>query len=148
MQLLLTRVSSGLAPDGKQAWDDLQKLRVGLSYLCDVKLARSPQQLRLYWALITKAWENQSGYATKEDLSAAALCAIGHCYRIKHGDDVVIERPKSIAFGNLDQAEFNQIYDAVADLLAEKLGVTVESLRQEAADSTLPASIRNAEITP
>jgi hypothetical protein len=99
----------------------------------DVSEVRSPDQLRKYWALITKAWENQDHYATKEDLSAAALCAVGHCYRIVRPDGSVVERPKSIAFGNLPQDEFNQIFDAVAKLLAETLGVTPDALRGEAA---------------
>lgn len=134
MQILLTRVTTGFAPGDKIAWEQMQKFAVGKDVLCDIKQVRSPDQLRLYWALITKAWENQESYATKEDLSAAALCSIGHCYTVKRGD-VVIERAKSIAFGNLEQDQFNEIFNAVAELLARTLGVTPDSLRGEAAET-------------
>ena len=114
----------------------------GAHVRADMSEMRSPSQLRMYWALITKAWENQDAYATKEDLSAAALCHIGHCYRVQGKGGVVIERAKSIAFGNLPAEEFNQIFNAVSDLLATTLGVTTDSLRGEAAESPLDKYLR------
>ena len=54
----------------------------------------------------------------------------------------MIERAKSIAFGNLPAEEFNQIFNAVSDLLATTLGVTTDSLRGEAAESPLDKYLR------
>lgn len=105
--------------------------RVGEVIRADMTPMRSPDQLRLYWKLIDTALQNQSGYATKEDLSAAALCHIGHCHTVKNRDGTTVQRPKSIALGNMEPAEFNQIFDAVAKLLADTLGITVETLNAE-----------------
>lgn len=129
-----------------EAAEKIASRRKGKFVRADVSEVRSPEQLRLYWALIGKALENQEAYATKEDLSAAALCAIGHCYRIVKPDGSVIERAKSIAFGNLPQAEFNQIYNAVADLLAKTLGVTPDTLCGEAAGPPMTDSERYLSV--
>lgn len=137
MHHVFMRVSTGLKPANKAAYEALQKYKEGQYVRVEIAQVRSPEQLRKYWALITLAWQNQEAYATKEDLSSAALCAIGHCYTVKRGD-VVIERAKSIAFGNLPQAEFNQIYDAVRDLLARTLGITADDLSREAAEPEPP----------
>lgn len=133
MAMSLWRVlENGHLEPADEAADKLRiRKRPGTTVRADVSEVRSPDQLRLYWALITKAWENQDAYASKEDLSAAALCHIGHCYRVQGKDGVVIERAKSIAFGNLPQNEFDQIFNGVSKLLADTLGVTVEDLRGE-----------------
>ena len=59
-------------------------------------------------------------------------------------DGTIVQRPKSIAFGNMKQSEFQQFFDATEKLLSEKMGVSIETLR---AEISLPAYIRNAKAT-
>lgn len=75
----------------------------------------------------------QDEWPTKEGLSKAVLCAIGHgeIERSKRG--VQWLKAKSIAFGNLGQDEFNEIFDRAIRLICERIlpGVKDEDLRRE-----------------
>lgn len=83
-------------------------------------------------------------YTVMDDLLAAVKVKLGHYTQSMDG----IPIPKSIAFDNMPQDDFNQFFDGACRLLAETLGVTPDSLRGEAADTVLPNYIRNGEIAP
>ena len=135
--------SSGLAPSDEEAAKLCAKLDVGQIVRAEVVKMRSPEQHRLWWALVTFAHGHQSYYATVEDFAAAIKCALGHCHVITMPDGTIVQRPKSIAFGNMKQSEFQQFFDATEKLLSEKMGVSIESLRAEA---SLPAYARAQSI--
>ena len=126
------KTEHGLVPADEHSEAAFARLKVGQYMRADeTARVRSPEQLRLYWALIELALANQDKYATKEDLSDAVKCALGHCYRDEYtvkGQKIVRERAKSIAFGNMPQEEFGVFFDAAQKLLAETLGVTVDEL--------------------
>ena len=92
---------------------------------------RSPDQLRLWWALADKAFENQSRWAAKGDFVAATKYALGrfHLVPVKGGEIVVLD---SIALGNMSHEDFCAFMDATKKLYARALNVTVEDLREEA----------------
>lgn len=132
-----------LEPADDAAAAVLAARKTGQFVRAEVASVRSPEQLRLWWALITAGWGAQDFYATTEDFAAAVKCALGHAYVVVQPDGTVIQRPKSIALGNMKSDSFNEFMDATTKLLAEKMGVTVDSLRAEA---SLPPSILNASI--
>lgn len=134
---------SGLAPSDEEAAKLCAGLKPGQQVRAEVVRMRSPEQHRLWWALVTLAHGHQSYYATVKDFADAIKCALGHCHVITLPDGTIVQRPKSIAFGNMKQTAFNEMFNATEKLLAEKMGVTVESLRAEA---SLPAYIRNGRI--
>lgn len=149
MHTVWQNTENGLIPADANAEKVRSRLKIGAYLRMDEPAAvRSPEQLRLYWALMTVAHNNQSVYATKEDLSDAVKCELGYCYTVTRPNGDKIQHPKSIALGNMPTAQFNVFFNAALDILSRTLGVTLDSLRMEAADSTLPAYIRNAEIAP
>lgn len=133
-----TASDSGLVPGDEEAAKLCAKLKLGQQVRVEVTRLRSPDQLKLWWALVDLAFSHQSYYATKEDFADAIKCALGHCHVITMPDGRIVQRPKSIALGNMKQADFQQFFDATEKLLAEKMSVTVDSLRAEA---SLPPSI-------
>lgn len=135
------RVTTGLKPDGEAAYEALKKIKEGSVVRVEIHSMRSPAQLRCWWALIGKAFDNlpeemQRHYGDKQGLHAAVLCHLGFCVemirRPQGGTETLIQRPKSIALGNMDATEFNELFDRASDLLAKTLGVTPDSLRSEA----------------
>lgn len=135
--------SSGLAPSDEEAAKLCAKLKLGQTVRAEVVQMRSPEQHRLFYALASLAFGQQSYYGTLEDFVAAIKCALGHCHVVVQPDGTVVQRPKSIAFGNMKQSEFQQFFDATEKLLSEKMGVSIESLRAEA---SLPAYARAQSI--
>jgi hypothetical protein len=133
-----TASSTGLVPADEESAKLCTKLKVGQQVRAEVVRMRSPEQHRLWWALASIAFDQQSFYATLEDFAGAIKCALGHAYIVTMPDGSVLQRPKSIAFGNMKQAEFQQFFDATEKLLSEKMGISIETLRGEVG---LPASI-------
>lgn len=126
-----TATTAGLMPGDERAAELCRKLKIGQQVRADVVRMRSPEQLRLWWALMDKAHDNQDFYANAEDLSDAVKCHLGHCYTVTLTNGSTVQRPKSIALGNMGQDEFNLLFNAAQKLIAETLGVTVDELSAE-----------------
>jgi hypothetical protein len=133
MRFLLQRSDTeALVPVDEPGHKAIKKMKPGQTMCVDIRRVRSPRQLRLYWALINKIWENQTRFAVRQDLSDAIKCALGHCTELRLSNSVVIQRPKSIALGNLPAGEFNQFIDGCIDYICGSvLPVAPETLRQE-----------------
>lgn len=153
MQYPFMRVASGLSPASDIAWSALRKIKEGDTVRVEIATMRSPEQLRKWWARMDRAFENlpdnvQNHYGDRQGLHAAVLCHLGYCTEITKeapdGSKTVIQRPNSIALGNMDSGRFTELFDKAGNLLADTLGCTVEEL--DAMDS-LPASIaRSADL--
>ena len=145
----------GLTP----ADDTASRLRFlkkpGMTVRAEMSEVRSPQQLRMWWAQMDVAFENlpdgvQKHYGDKHGLHAAALCELGYCTEVrrkhKDGSETIIQRPHSIALGNMPQERFNELFNKASDLLAATLGTDAQSLRREAAESSLPGYIQRNTV--
>lgn len=123
MRILMKRhrLASYLVPADEQAEEELRKLKPGQATLVEVKRARNERQHRLYWVLIGVIFDHQSSHATREDLSDAIKVAVGHYDEVGKRGEHVIVRPKSIAFANMPQPEFEQFFDRVIKLVCERI---------------------------
>lgn len=133
MKILCLRTIDGLRPVDDKAREDLSKVKLGKSVLCEVKQARNPAQHRLYWGLIGLLHPNQSRYATQEQLSNAMKCAVGWCDEIELKDGRIMAIPKSISFANMPQSEFAEFFDKIMDLATTRIipGLDKGALRTE-----------------
>ena len=119
---------------------------------------RSVDQLRRYFALIRAAfthWPENSErqFSSEEELRAfvaaqiplvglprdkalmvveASIRAAGsYCIPTLHKGNMVIWKPKSIAFHKMGPAEFNLLSDAVSTVIEQETGLKVEQLLKE-----------------
>lgn len=133
--VLLRKHLGAFRPGDAEAQALFDKLKDGQTVRAEIKRMRSPQQHRMYWGLCKLIFDNQSRYSTVRDVSDALLCAVGHCYEdeIRLGDKVMWrQRAKSISFGNMDQDQFNDLFNRVLDVVVEKLlPMAKEGLRRE-----------------
>lgn len=131
-ELSLIKSSVGLLPadaDGK-AW--VAKLRYGVTVIAKVTVPRNPRFNRKFFAMLHVAYDNHD-WPTIETQHGPAQCTFGQFRRyvtIKAGFFDMGATPqgtpraeaKSIKFGSMDEAEFEQLYSAVLDvILAEFL---------------------------
>lgn len=137
------RVAAGCSPADGRAWAAVKRFNEGEEFLADIPDPRSQPQLRLWWALMDKAFENlpeglQSEYGDRHGLSDAVLCRLGYCRELRRespdGTVTIIQQPKSIARSRMGQEEFNGLFDKANELLAQTLGIDADTLRGEAAD--------------
>lgn len=115
-----------------RAWLRRQKIEF---VLMDYKGVRSPEQLRMWWGIVSRAYDNlpealQAHYSDLHTFADAIKCELGHCRVVEH-KGFTMKIPKSIALGNMEHPEFNAFFDATADLLARTLGVTVAELMEQ-----------------
>ena len=124
MELYLLNTASGLKPCDDEDYDKKRKLRVGGIYKCRVTLARNYEFHKKYFALINCAWAYQNERTVEhfkhsvEQFRKTVEIAAGHCdtvYNISLRSWTDI--PKSIAFDKMDEAEFQDLYERVKDVL-------------------------------
>lgn len=124
MELYLLNTASGLKPCYDSDYDEKKKLKLGYTYKARITLARNIDFHRKYFQLINTAWAYQNEATTrhfKEDINCfrkTVEVAAGHCdtvYSLARKEWIDI--PKSIAFDKMDEAEFQNLYDRVKDVL-------------------------------
>lgn len=124
MELYLLNTASGLKPCGDEDYERKLRLRPGRIYKCKLTLARNYEFHKKYFALINCAWEYQNERTVEhfkrsvEQFRKTVEIAAGHCdtvYNIslRAWTDI----PKSIAFDKMDEAEFQDLYERVKDVL-------------------------------
>lgn len=140
---VLKRYRKAFLPVGSESEAALLKVSDGGHIRVEWRRVRSPEQHDMWWGVVRTAFENQDGYASIEDFASAVLCAIGHCEPSMDGTRLIA---KSISFGNVPQDEFNTIHQATLKLLAERMGITPETLSAEAGlPSYIADGARNLE---
>lgn len=134
--LLLRAYLGSLRPTDEAGKDYVRKIKQDEVVRADIVRVRNPRQHRMYWALITLIHPQQDQWPTVESLSKAILCAIGHGEIVKSKSGICWLKPKSIAWGNLGQDEFNEIFDRAIKLICEKIlpGMSDDDLRREVLD--------------
>ena len=100
------------------------------------KVQRSPQHNRLFWAVADKAYATLPDYYADEWMSSQDMVkglqlAFGICDQLQKpvkGGWEIVQVPKSLDFGNMDQDEFNAVSEKLFRGMAQCLGVSVNEL--------------------
>jgi hypothetical protein len=136
MKFLCRRELGSLRPIDEAAEDEFRKLKLGATVMVEVKRLRNPKHHQLYWALVSKVFDNQSRYETREKLHDALKLACGVYDLLEMPDGKVHKIPGSIAFERMDQTQFGDFYNRVCDVIAAHFlpGVTSEELKAEVSE--------------
>lgn len=87
---------------------------------------------RKFFALLKIAYENQSDYRLMEDLRRDLIITSGHYEEVvNYMTGEVYKIAKSISFSNMDETEFNNIYNDVKEVVVKWLGIDNEDLNNE-----------------
>ncbi len=134
-RFLVTKQLGVLRPVDEQGEEALRHIKHGAIVEVEVRTKRRIKHHRLFWALISKVWENidHDDFPTPENLADTVKLCVGVREPLILPDGAVSYKPGSIAFHKMDQAEFAAFYDRVCDLLIRRFlpGVTNEQLRHE-----------------
>ncbi len=109
------------------------RFKAGEVLKAEPKRMRNYKQICLWWALVGVLAEHADWCASKEDASDWLKISIGHFDLIRSPDGKEWARPKSIAYGNCEQTEFDQILNKAIAVICEKIipGTSNTVLRQE-----------------
>lgn len=124
MKLNLVCTGEGFRVADDSDYEQKRKLKRGRVYECTVKEFRNYRFHKLYFALISTAWEfldeRQQAFF-KDDAEAFRKCvevSAGHfdlVYSLSRRE--WMETPRSIAFDRLTEAEFSDLYERVKKVL-------------------------------
>ena len=131
----MVKALRSLHPADEAAEAVIQKL--GRGELVEITLRR-PRNIRfhrLFYGLMNLVWQNidRDEYPTVDALVTRIKIATGHRDEYHFGDGVVAYVPRSISFAAMDETEFSEFFERVADWVAQSVlpGVTSDELRAE-----------------
>lgn len=116
MLAVFRKTLDGLRPVDETGQGILRKFKLGAEVAVDLKQPRNLKHHRKMFALLEKVVENQERFTNARQLLAAIQIATGYTERVRVRG-VVHEVPTSIAFHNMSQEEFEQLYDRSVDFI-------------------------------
>ena len=140
MKLLLKNTASGLVPIYDDDFDEKKKLKIGQVYEVSIKLVRNYEFHKKYFALINYAWEyltepQMEFYKNKEVFRKIIEVVAGHCEKwYSPALKDWVEIPKSISFDKMDNAEFQDLYARVLDVIIISLKIDKEEFERNVAN--------------
>lgn len=142
MKLQLLNTPQGLKPCYDEDYEAKKKLRMGEIYEAEIKLQRNPAFHRKFFALLNAGYaflpeQTQNGFRSHEGFRAYILVAAGFYdtyFNPRLGE--FVEKPKSISFSSMDDAEFEELYQKVKDVIFGLIGdrITVEQFENSLAN--------------
>lgn len=128
MKLNLLCTQQGLVPMYDEDYDLKKRLKIGQSYVADVKVARNVGFHRKYWALLNAAWSllperTSNGFRSLEGFRSYVIVAAGF-YELYFNPRLkeFVEVPRSISFEKMDEVEFSELYDRSKDVIWSIIG--------------------------
>ena len=128
MKFLVINTPHGLVPYGDDDYEEKKKLKDGATYSVEIKVARNLDFHRKYFAVVSYAWDflneaETATFRTKENFRKYLEISAGHCEVIYHPRlQEFVEIPKSISFAKMDNAEFDDLYQRVKDVVFSLIG--------------------------
>lgn len=128
MKFLVINTPHGLVPYGDDDYEEKKKLKDGATYSVEIKVARNLDFHRKYFAMVSYAWDflneaETATFRTKENFRKYLEISAGHCEVIYHPRlQEFVEIPKSISFAKMDNAEFDDLYRRVKDVVFSLIG--------------------------
>jgi hypothetical protein len=133
MEILVVKTINGLLkPAFDEDKENFNKLPKDGYFEIKYTKKRNVRFHRKFFALLKIAYENQSDYRLMEDLRRDLIITSGHYEEVVNvitGE--VYKIAKSISFSNMEETEFNLIYNDVKEVIIKWLGIDNETLNTE-----------------
>lgn len=120
-ELWLTRKMDMLVPANEQSLEALRKLKQGEWYKAEVTMPRNLKHLRKYFALLAAVYPHQTMWPTFRKFRAKFEEALGHGEYYVNGRGERYFENESIAFGAMQQDEFDQFYERAVELILTRI---------------------------
>lgn len=120
-ELWLTRKMDMLVPANEQSLEALRKLKQGEWYKAEVTMPRNLKHLRKYFALLAAVYPHQTMWPTFRKFRAKFEEALGHGEYYVNGRGERYFENESIAFGAMQQDEFDEFYEKAVELILTRI---------------------------
>jgi hypothetical protein len=120
-ELLMVKRKGRLLPAEPMSAETIDHMKEGEIVTCTMRRNRNPKHNAKFFALLKVVFEAQSVYPTMKRLRTALKMAIGLFETGTTIDGLPYVEPLSMNFGSMCQAEFEQIYDRMVDVILTKI---------------------------
>ena len=120
--------------DEAAAW--LRRQKIGAAVAMSADQVRNAERSALFWCLCSLVAENHTELKSREEVKAAICILAGltdvTAFETSAGR-VIMRQPRSIAFANMGEDEFQAFFERALDVIEAELlpGVDIEELRRE-----------------
>ena len=129
--MLLTNTEQGLKPKFNSDAKEKKRLVIGEDYWADIKKARNYQFHKKFMALVKIGMENSKNVDMPFDVYRKyALIKSGY-YKIYETPKGKYVEADSIAFENMDEEKFQEVYSKVLDFIIIDTQATKEDIEKE-----------------
>lgn len=137
VEIRVRRVLNRLVPADRLSEDELVQLDPDKEFDCKIWRKRNGDHHRKYFALVNAIFPHQSAWPTTKALHDQLKMAVGFSYEAKDmATGEIRTYPDSIAFDRLDQAEFEQVYERIVQVILTRIlpGVGRRDLESQVLD--------------
>lgn len=110
--------------------EKVSKLSVAAMHKCTITQARNYEHHKKLFAILSVAVENGNDFINVDQVLHYVKLKSGHFDLMEVAGDIY-KIPKSIAFENMDQIDFNEFYNKTVGIIADYLGITPAELENE-----------------
>lgn len=125
MQVKVTMFKDGacLRPYDDDAEELLARMSTTEIVEVDIRQLRNPMHHRLFWDMVNKAYPNTTDFPTRESFVQYLKLMAGHADLYTLTDGIVVRKPRSIAYDEMDETEFSLFHDRVRDYITNEMGI-------------------------
>jgi hypothetical protein len=128
----LKSVGGVLLPSDDECIESMNKIKNGTEIMIEYKQKRNVKFHRKAFALLNLVLKNQDKYSNINDLLVEFKLKSGHYEEHITTKGKIIYVPKSIAFSEMDELEFNELYSKFIDIaLQHFISMSKEELEQQ-----------------
>jgi hypothetical protein len=111
-EIIMRRTVQGLSPVDQFNWEQLvgDRIKVGDDVKCKVTKSRNLKFHMKFFAMLRATFDMQDEFETMPQWRAVVTVGSGHCDLVPGTDGRPVAIPKSIAFHQMDETEFNRVY--------------------------------------
>jgi hypothetical protein len=117
----LKSVGGVLLPSDDECIEAMNKIKNGTEIMIEYKQKRNVKFHRKAFALLNLVLKNQDKYSNINDLLVEFKLKSGHYEEHITTKGKIIYVPKSIAFSEMDELEFNELYSKFIDIALQHL---------------------------
>ena len=128
---LVKRSDNSFIAANDSDYDNVLKIKIGETYKYVVTKPRNLNHHRKFFALLNKVYENQERFKHFEDLRNELIKEAGYFEEYVTLQGELIRKAKSIAFGNMDQFEFDNLYSKIKDVVCIHFKITSQQIEDE-----------------
>ena len=121
MVITVRNTINGLVPLYSSDLEEKRKLKIGETYQVEVKRPRNYQFHKKFFALLNIGWENTDVEMPFDTYRRWVTMRAGF-YKVYHTPKGELYEPESIAFSNMDDDTFSEVYERVLSIILKDTG--------------------------